>query len=433
MATARGLTEGEVASGFYHCLITAIKDAKRNDVLDNTDLASGDEQWLVIYGLSLHLLYSAKLDTTLPSIELSCPEDSDRRLDASASPPEFRPYFDRWASLIPRIRPLPQYYTHDLALLICRKLPITLPREFPDPLPFFPTPEQQALEDIRELSSKLNMISNAISQYGSFSPLWKGKLRAALSEESQMIRGEQVPAIITDDMTLPEVVAVLVRHSCPNITRELMFSSSATHSLAGSRYYSNISRGTLRDMSQVAIGFSRSDIADSESENERLTRTARGVFAWSLCHHPNVLPLIGLAEFRGQLAMVSPWMNNGNISDYVNKQPGADRFNLCTQIACGLTYLHSIGVVHVDVKGTNILMSDSGVPMLGGFANSISTNSAATVRFLKLQNGTETTFSLRWAAPEILRGSNPSMAADVYALGMASTPRELFDHNTDLL
>ncbi|KAG8754546.1 hypothetical protein FRC12_011159 [Ceratobasidium sp. 428] len=427
MATTRSLTEGETASGFYYCLITALKDAERNGVLDNTDLAGGDEQWLVIYGLSLYLLYSAKLDTTPPSIDLPYPEDNDRHLDALTCPPEFRPYFDRWASLIPRILPLSQDYAHDLALLICQKLPITLPKELPNPLPFFPTPEQQAREDIHDLSSKLNMISNAISEYGSLSSLWKGKLCTALSEESQTITSEQVPAIITGDMTLPEVIAVLVRHSCPNITRELNLASYSAYSLARRRRH-NIYRGTLRDGSLAAIKILRSNMLNAAHE----------VFAWSRCHHPNVLPLIGLAEFDGRLAMVSPWMNNGNIRDYVNKQPGADQFNLCTQIAYGLAYLHSIGIVsrlgclppdaaspnlpltqvHGNVKGTNILISDSGVPMLGDVGNSAPGKSE--IQFPELKDGFS--ISVRWAAPETLRGSIPSMAADVYAFGMASSP-----------
>ncbi|KAG8724266.1 hypothetical protein FRC09_020554 [Ceratobasidium sp. 395] len=417
MANVRPLTEDEVSNGFYSCVLTALKDAKRDSVLGDTDLIGGDEKWLVIYGLSLYLMYSTKSETTLPSIDLSCPKDGDRHLDASTCPSEFRPFFIRWTSLVPRIQPLPQDYTHDLALLICQKSPIILPKELPNPLPFFPTPEQQALEDIRELSSKLNMISNAISEHGSFSPLWKGKLCAALWEEDQTSTCEQILAVITPNMSLPKIIEILVQHSCTIVTLKSDLASRSTQpSIRGEGNY--IYRDVLRDGSPVAI--KTSQLIDSERQlrgRKYLARIARGVYAWSKCHHPNVLPLTGLANLRDQLATVSPWMDNGDIRDYVNKQPDADRFNLCAGIACGLAYLHSVGIVHGNFKGANILVSGLGAPMLSGFDNSIP--GKCTIQFPEME-AEMPDHDIRWAAPERFEDSAPSMAADVYALGMAS-------------
>ncbi|KAG8777304.1 hypothetical protein FRC12_000438 [Ceratobasidium sp. 428] len=404
------MTEDEVTNRLYSRLVTTLKGAKDNGLLSDAGLVSQDERWLVICGLALLLAYAARSETSVPNIALPCPEGSDWRLDASACPSGFRPYFDRWAGLVPRIRALSRDHVHDLALLICRKSPVTLPRELPDPFPFLPTPEEQAREDIRDLSSKLTTISNALSIHSSFSLLWPGKLCMALNEE---IQPSTIPAVITIDMTLSEVISVLVRHSCPNIVRELDLASCLMHYVPRSGF-GELYRGKLHDGAPVAIKILWSYSSHSRS-GEFMVRRARGVYAWSKCHHPNVLPLISLAEFRGGFTTISPWMDNGNVRDYVNKQPGADRFNLCTQIACGLAYLHSVGIVHSDVKGDNVLVSDSGVPMLGGFSSSIPKESA--IRFPKMEDKMYS--SLRWAAPEILRGeSTVSMVADVYAFGM---------------
>jgi len=65
--------------------------------------------------------------------------------------------------------------------------------------------------------------------------------------------------------------------------------------------------------------------------------------------------------------MVSEWMENGNMLDYVRDKPNADRFGLVSLIllrsglpltglqlvgvTCGLDYLHSNDVIHGDLKG----------------------------------------------------------------------------------
>ena len=49
---------------------------------------------------------------------------------------------------------------------------------------------------------------------------------------------------------------------------------------------------------------------------------------WKTLRHPNVLSLIGVTMTETQFAMVSEWMVNGNISDFVRTHPGKDRLGL---------------------------------------------------------------------------------------------------------
>ncbi|KAG8724897.1 hypothetical protein FRC09_012309 [Ceratobasidium sp. 395] len=143
-------------------------------------------------------------------------------------------------------------------------------------------------------------------------------------------------------------------------------------------------------------------------------RTARELYTWSKCNHRNVANLLGLAEFREQIVMVSAWMENGDLRTYVNKYPTVDRLQLCTQVAEGLAYLHSIGIIHGDLKGPNVLISKDGVATVIDFGNAILEESALEFT----DEATSQKISLRWTAPEILRGSKHSAQADVYALGM---------------
>ena len=49
---------------------------------------------------------------------------------------------------------------------------------------------------------------------------------------------------------------------------------------------------------------------------------------WSALRHPNVLPLLGATMTDAQFTMVSEWMVNGNIDEFVEACPDADRLVL---------------------------------------------------------------------------------------------------------
>lgn len=49
---------------------------------------------------------------------------------------------------------------------------------------------------------------------------------------------------------------------------------------------------------------------------------------WSTLHHPNVLPLLGVMTTDDQFIMVSEWMVNGNINEFVKAYPDTDRLGL---------------------------------------------------------------------------------------------------------
>ena len=49
---------------------------------------------------------------------------------------------------------------------------------------------------------------------------------------------------------------------------------------------------------------------------------------WKALRHPNILPLLGVTMTGTQLVMVSEWMTNGTINEFVKLHPNADRFEL---------------------------------------------------------------------------------------------------------
>jgi serine/threonine protein kinase len=49
---------------------------------------------------------------------------------------------------------------------------------------------------------------------------------------------------------------------------------------------------------------------------------------WKALHHPNVLPLLGVTMTENRFVMVSEWMLNGNIKEFVKAGSNADRLGL---------------------------------------------------------------------------------------------------------
>ncbi|CCO33600.1 Putative serine/threonine-protein kinase/receptor R831 [Rhizoctonia solani AG-1 IB] len=107
-------------------------------------------------------------------------------------------------------------------------------------------------------------------------------------------------------------------------------------------------------------------------------------------------------------------MKNGCITEYVTRSPDCDRLKLCAQLAGAIAYLHEQNVIHGDIKGPNVLISDEGDVQVTDFGVSIMDHREIEFSVTSTGAGTQ-----RWQAPEILRGdSDSSKEADVYALGM---------------
>jgi len=57
-------------------------------------------------------------------------------------------------------------------------------------------------------------------------------------------------------------------------------------------------------------------------------RFCKEVVTWRALQHPNILPLIGVMMTESQFAMISDWMENGSINEFVKANPDSDRLGL---------------------------------------------------------------------------------------------------------
>ena len=71
---------------------------------------------------------------------------------------------------------------------------------------------------------------------------------------------------------------------------------------------------------------------------DRLTvivqRFCKEAIRWKALNHPNVLPLLGVSMEERRFVMVSEWMENGNINEFIRSHTDVDLFELVSLHSC---------------------------------------------------------------------------------------------------
>ena len=136
--------------------------------------------------------------------------------------------------------------------------------------------------------------------------------------------------------------------------------------------------------------------------------------------HPNIAHLFdGGATEDGRPYFVMEYVNGLPITEYcdAHELSISQRLTLFRQVCAAVSYAHRHLVIHRDIKRSNILVSDDGVPKLLDFGIAKILQEGERGQALATFTGLRL-MTPEYASPEQLRGDPVTTASDVYSLGV---------------
>jgi serine/threonine protein kinase len=201
----------------------------------------------------------------------------------------------------------------------------------------------------------------------------------------------------------------------PDLSSGETFGGYDIVAVAGSGGMGIVYRAVQRSLGRmVALKLIRSDVAESGDYRSRFQREARLAAA---VDHPHVVSVFDAGEHADRLYLSMQWVDGMDLRAILEAESRLtpDRaIRLGTQLASALSAVHAAGLLHRDVKPTNILVRD-----IGGTDHAYLTDFGVA----KMPDASDDLTRTGWIvgtsgymSPEQIRGEQPTARSDLYSL-----------------
>lgn len=161
----------------------------------------------------------------------------------------------------------------------------------------------------------------------------------------------------------------------------------------------------------VALKFPLPHQQLDRSVKERFVNEARSAAALD---HPNLCTIYEIGESEQGLFLAMPLYPGETLRDRLGRQrilPPAEALEIVLQMTTGLASAHAAGIVHRDLKPGNVMLLPDGTVKVLDFG-------LAKIRDINLTKSHATLGTIRYVAPEQIRGDRVDGRTDLWAIGV---------------
>ena len=146
-----------------------------------------------------------------------------------------------------------------------------------------------------------------------------------------------------------------------------------------------------------------------------VNRFQREIVIMERLKHPNIVRNYGGGIMDGQYFYAMQLLNHGNLKDHIRKRgplPWQQAATYAAQIASALQHAHNHGIIHRDLKSSNLFFDKEGKLLLGDFGIARDTHDA------DITDSGMTVGTYAYMSPEQICGDKSITGkADLYSLG----------------
>jgi serine/threonine protein kinase len=161
----------------------------------------------------------------------------------------------------------------------------------------------------------------------------------------------------------------------------------------------------------VALKVLKRELGEDEVFKQRFDQEAR---AAAEVEHPSLVPILEAGEAEGRPYLAVQYAEGGTLEERMEDHGPLgleETLRLAGQLAAGLDALHAAGLVHRDVKASNVVFDADENSLLTDFGL------ARGLAYTVLTRPGQVVGTLDYLAPELVRGQRATPASDIYALG----------------
>lgn len=156
---------------------------------------------------------------------------------------------------------------------------------------------------------------------------------------------------------------------------------------------------------------------DKDKMKEMVASLDREIDTMQHLEHPNIVQYLGFERQEFSISIFLEYISGGSIGSCLRKHGKFEESvvsSLTRQTLAGLSYLHSEGILHRDLKADNILLDPDGTCKISDFGISKRSDNIYGNDITNNMQG-----SVFWMAPEVIRsqGQGYSAKVDIWSLG----------------